>query len=87
MKNLAKAVLLDRGQFVREMSSGKFKKYTLHITGKSIVLVAQNAEGSMFILGTSAGVPRVWTVMDNPVAFLLNCNIAEWATVVEGASA
>lgn len=83
MKHLVNAVLLERGQFVREMASEKFKNYTLHISGKSIVLVAQNAEGSMFMLGTSAGVPRVWTVMDNPVTFLINFNVTEWTTVVE----
>jgi len=83
MKHLVKAVLLDRNQFVREMSANKFQKYTLYISGKSIVLVAQNAEGSMFMLGTSAGVPRVWTVMDNPVAFLINCDVTEWNTIVE----
>lgn len=86
MKNAVNAVLLERSQFVRELAAGKFKKFTLHMANKEIVLVAQNAEGSHFMLGTSAGVPRIWTVMDNPVAFLKNNNIMEWNTLVERSS-
>lgn len=86
MKTLVNAMILSRGQFVREMASGVFVRYTLHKSGKSIQLVAQDKQGSQFTLGTSAGHARLWTDMNNPTRFLIDCNVHNFCVEIEGDS-
>lgn len=87
MKTTGNAITLNRISFIKEMSKGNLTRFTLHKSGKLVHLVAANAEGTHFILGTSAGTPRFWTDISSPVSFLETSGVNHFSVEIDGESA
>jgi hypothetical protein len=86
MKNQEKCIPLNRTAFIKEMRKDSFARYTLFKNGKLISLVATDANGTDFILGSFAGQPRYWSDMNNPTKFLEESGIFEFCITIEGES-
>ncbi|WP_147200769.1 hypothetical protein [Pantoea sp. CCBC3-3-1] len=78
-----KAVLLNRLSFIKEMAASRFCRYTLYKSGSIIQLAATNEDGTQFTLGTSAGQPRAWTDMNNPIRFLSEFGVSNFDVIIE----
>lgn len=87
MKTTRSAITLNGTLFTKEMARGTFTAFTLYKSGKQVHLTATNAEGTVFVRGTSAGVPRFWTEISSPISFLENSGVTDFNVVLEKESA
>ncbi|HBM9260396.1 MULTISPECIES: hypothetical protein [Citrobacter] len=68
-------IVLNRANFIREMTAGKFDEYIIYVEGKEHYIVARCADGTELVLGTIGYDRRTWSNIVPPADFLRECGV------------
>ncbi|RAU45298.1 hypothetical protein DBY68_016925 [Pseudocitrobacter sp. RIT415] len=79
-------IILNRANFIHEMTAGKFDQYVISVNGKEHCIIARCVDGTELILGTIGSKPRIWSNIVPPVEFLKEFGVPSFTVEYSKAS-